>query len=169
VGLHKRRFPIGAGIIYGSGAHFSVWAPSRRRVTLVIENSNKPNKEIELASEDSGYFTVSLPGTFEGTLYRFRLDNDKELYPDPASRFQPSGPDGPSQIIDPLQYRWSGFEWKGITLHGQVLYEMYIGTFTRDGTWESACLQLKELADLGVTAVELTPLADFPGRFGWGV
>jgi maltooligosyltrehalose trehalohydrolase len=100
--------------------------------------------------------------------YRFRLDGEGALYPDPASRFQPEGPHGPSQIVDPSRFAWSDRAWRGAGPQGQVVYEMHIGTFTREGTWESAARQLPELAALGVTVLEIMPVADFPGGFGWG-
>jgi maltooligosyltrehalose trehalohydrolase len=103
-----------------------------------------------------------------GALYRFRVDDDTYLYPDPASRFQPQGPHGPSQVVDATRFPWQDSAWPGIRPKGQVLYEMHIGTFTRAGTWEAASRELPELADAGITVVEIMPVADFPGRFGWG-
>ncbi len=103
-----------------------------------------------------------------GTLYRFRLDGEKPLYPDPASRFQPRGPHGPSQVIDPNSFRWSDAAWKGVSPDNQVLYELHIGTFTPEGTYAAAEEQLSELARIGITCLEVMPLADFSGRFGWG-
>ena len=100
-------------------------------------------------------------------LYRYRLDR-KNSYPDPASRFQPDGPHGPSQIIDPGEFGWTDGSWRGIQLAGQIVYEMHIGTFTREGTWNAATLELERLAQLGVTALEIMPVADFSGTFGWG-
>jgi maltooligosyltrehalose trehalohydrolase len=87
--------------------------------------------------------------------------------PDPASRFQPAGPTGPSQIVDPADFDWHDSKWSGVSLAGQVLYEMHVGTFTREGTWQAATAELAELADLGITVIELTPIAEFPGEFGW--
>ena len=103
-----------------------------------------------------------------GTLYRYRLDDSRDLLPDPASRFQPHGPHGPSQIIDPAQFAWTDQAWPGVCLEGQVIYEMHLGTFTPEGTWEAASRELPELADAGITLIEAMPIADFPGRFGWG-
>ena len=89
-------------------------------------------------------------------------------FPDPASRFQPQGPHGPSEVFDPTRFEWSDSDWNGVGVKGQVLYEVHIGTFTREGTWEAACQELAELAAIGVTVLEVMPVADFPGRFGWG-
>src|SRR5262249_47488763 len=102
------------------------------------------------------------------TLYRFRLNGAGELRPDPASRFQPQGPHGPSQVVDPDAFSWTDAGWRGVEREGQVLYEMHVGTFTREGTWSAAERELEELASLGVTVIEVMPVADFPGRFGWG-
>ena len=100
--------------------------------------------------------------------YRFRLDGEPTLYPDPASRFQPDGPHGPSQIVDARAFPWSDRAWRGTGQRGQVVYEMHAGTFTPEGTWAAAARQLPELAALGVTVLEVMPLADFAGQFGWG-
>jgi maltooligosyltrehalose trehalohydrolase len=101
-------------------------------------------------------------------LYRLRLEGHPALYPDPASRFQPQGVHGPSQIVDPGTFRWSDSAWLGVPRDGQVIYEMHIGTFTPEGTWAAATRELPELAALGVTVLEIMPVADFPGDFGWG-
>ena len=91
-----------------------------------------------------------------------------QAYPDPASRFQPEGPHGPSQIIDPSRFAWTDGAWRGCELEGQIVYELHIGAFTQEGTWASALAQLPGLAELGITVLEVMPVADFPGRFGWG-
>jgi maltooligosyltrehalose trehalohydrolase len=90
------------------------------------------------------------------------------MYPDPASRFQPHGPHGPSEIVDPTSFQWTDAAWPGVQLKGQALYELHVGTFTLEGTWIAAERELPELARLGVTLVELMPIAEFDGRFGWG-
>jgi maltooligosyltrehalose trehalohydrolase len=128
----------------------------------------EPGGEFDLRSEPGGYFAGPVAAAHTGTVYRFRLDDNQRLHPDPASRFQPDGPHGPSQVIDPAAFSWSDGAWRGPTREGQVIYEMHVGTFTREGTWEAAARELPELANLGVTMVEMMPVADFPGRFGWG-
>ncbi len=115
----------------------------------------------------SGYFSGRFPAV-PGDRYWFRLDDEESLYPDPASRFQPEGPHGPSEIVDPSTYAWSDGSWRGLKPAGQVLYEMHVGTFTAEGTFAAAAEQLPALSDLGVTAVEVMPVADFPGDYGWG-
>ncbi len=159
----SRSMPIGAELFEG-GAHLRVWAPRRRALGVLLEDEQR---EIPLKAERDGYFSGWVPGAKEGMLYRLRLDG-KELAPDPASRFQPQGPWGPSQLVDASRYAWRDASWRGPSLEGQVLYEMHVGTFTPEGGWEAARRRLAELAELGVTLVELMPIAEFPGRFGWG-
>jgi maltooligosyltrehalose trehalohydrolase len=144
-----------------------VWAPRRRKVEVVFEGEGG-QAAFELEREEGGYFSALASEASAGTLYRFRLDGEDYLYPDPASRFQPRGPHGPSRVVDPTKFRWADGEWRGAALKGQVIYELHVGTFTREGTLEEARRELPELARLGVTCVELMPLAEFPGRFGWG-
>jgi maltooligosyltrehalose trehalohydrolase len=163
----KRRLPVGAELLPtdgsgGGGAHFRVWAPKRKRVEVAIDDAFFP-----LASERDGYFAGIVESARRGTRYRYRLDGEG-LFPDPASRYQPDGPHGPSEIIDPSIFTWTDDDRPGLGPHGQVLYEMHIGTFTADGTFAAAAERLGDLAAIGVTAIEVMPIADFPGRFGWG-
>jgi maltooligosyltrehalose trehalohydrolase len=120
-----------------------------------------------LEPEAGGYFSGFVSEAGDGTLYRYRLD-DGESYPDPASRAQPQGVHGPSQVVDPGRFSWTDQEWKGLTLQGQVFYELHLGTFSRDGTWESATEHLPRLVELGITCLEIMPIAEFTGSFGWG-
>lgn len=114
-----------------------------------------------------GYHAVLVPQAAAGARYRYRLSG-QDAFPDPASRFQPDGPHGPSQVVDPATFSWRDARWPGVGIEGQVLYELHIGTFTQEGTWTAAQRELAELAACGVTVIELMPVADFPGRFGWG-
>ena len=120
-----------------------------------------------LKSEGNGYFSGLLTGIGAGALYRIELDQ-QEAFPDPASRFQPEGPHGPSQVIDPHQFGWTDSAWPGHALQGLVIYELHIGTFTPEGTWAAAARELKELAEIGINCVEVMPVADFGGEFGCG-
>jgi maltooligosyltrehalose trehalohydrolase len=161
-----RRLPIGAEAQSDGSTHVRLWAPKRKSVQVVVENVAQ--SLVELRSENNGYFSGTLPTARAGTLYRFRLDHGERLFPDPASRYQPQGPHGPSQVIDPASFRWTDEKWRGIPAHGQVLYEMHIGTFTAEGTWTAATRELSELRNLGITCLEVMPVNEFPGSFGWG-
>ena len=114
-----------------------------------------------------GFFEARIPALAAGDRYWFRLDGQR-LRPDPISRAQPDGPHGSSAVVDPASFKWTDAAWPGIRRDGQVLYEMHVGTFTPEGTWAAAADQLDALADLGVTVIEMMPVNDFAGRFGWG-
>lgn len=152
----------GAWIDQHGVAHFRVWAPAAREVDVVLEDASLP-----LQREDSGYFVCRTTKLQAGTLYRYRVDGTGP-WPDPCSRFQPEGPHGPSQLVDPHAYRWHDDDWPGIRLHGQVIYELHVGTFTPAGTFDAAQEKLAWLKHLGITVIEVMPIAEFPGRWGWG-
>src|SRR5262245_13159276 len=164
----KRRYPIGAELIGENQTHFRVWAPKAREVDVVLEDAAgaKP-KFFSLTAESGGYFSGTASGG-PGIRYRFRVNRADIFYPDPASRLQPDGPHGPSCVVDATKFRWTDFDWPGLKLKGQIFYEMHIGTFTREGTWCAAAEQLAELARIGITVIEMMPVAEFPGKFGWG-
>jgi maltooligosyltrehalose trehalohydrolase len=163
-GPADRRLPVGAEVVPG-GVHFRVWAPSCGRVEVVVEAA--PGVAFPLDRDAEGYHAGLVPGLAAGARYRYRLDGGDAL-PDMASRSQPEGPHGPSEVVDPAAYTWNDAGWKGLALEGQVLYEMHLGTFTPEGTWAAATAQLPALKDLGITCIELMPVAEFAGRFGWG-
>jgi len=123
---------------------------------------------LEREPEGEGYFSGLCAPAGAGTIYRFELDSDPLRYPDPASRFQPDGPHGPSQVVDPAAFEWTDQAWGGAGRDGQIIYEMHIGTFSKEGTWRGAQQELAELASAGITMIEVMPIGDFPGRFGWG-
>jgi maltooligosyltrehalose trehalohydrolase len=158
---------MGAELASG-GVHFRVFAPKRKQVEVVIESSGAPARTLMLTRSDDGYFAGLCDGVRAGALYRLRLDGDAKLLPDPASRFQPDGPHGPSQVVDPSSFTWTDQAWPGVKLRGQVVYELHVGTFTKEGTFASAMRELEELRDAGITLIEMMPIAEFPGRFGWG-
>jgi len=164
----QRRLPVGAEVQPEGGVHFRTWAPCAKQVAVIMaEDADLADAiELPLSGDSGGYWSGWSAAAGASMYYRFQLDG--EVYPDPASRFQPHGPHGPSQIIDPASFEWSDDQWQGVSREGQVLYEMHIGTFTPEGTWAAAMEQLPHLADLGVTLLEVMPVADFPGRFGWG-
>src|SRR5829696_7346130 len=154
----KRRLPIGAEPQPRGGVHFRVWAPACRDLSLEIEGL----PPLALHREPQGYFSGLVREARPGMRYGFRADRGDQVRPDPASRFQPDGPHGPSEIVDPTTFRWTDGGWRGAGLTGQVLYELHIGTFTVEGTWAAAARELPELARLGVTCLEVMPIADFP-------
>jgi maltooligosyltrehalose trehalohydrolase len=163
--LPRRRVPIGAEVV-PEGVHFRVWAPGHREVEVVLEGFPIVHATPLLPEED-GYFSGTCHKARAGSRYRYRLDG-AESYPDPASRFQPEGPHGPSQVVDAETFPWTDQGWPGVEREGHVIYELHLGTYTMEGTWRAAQDQLPALKDLGITMVEVMPVADFPGRFGWG-
>jgi maltooligosyltrehalose trehalohydrolase len=162
--LPKRRLPIGAELVEQDVAHFRVWAPAANRVEVVFADGRA---SVPLAAEPDGYFSGATAAR-AGIRYGFRLNGGEKLYPDPASRFQPEGPHGLSEIVDPGTFTWTDPGWPGASRIGQVVYELHVGTFTREGTWEAAARELPELAAFGITVIEMMPIAEFEGRFGWG-
>ncbi len=146
------------------GVRFRVWAPEKTSVSLVVKEQpgNFPMKP-----EENGYFTTFLENIGPGTNYFYLLNGDR-LRPDPVSRYQPHGVHGPSQVIDPNEFHWQDQEWRGIPKEEMILYEIHTGTFTDGGTFESVVPFLDYLTKLGVTAIELMPVAQFPGDRNWG-
>jgi maltooligosyltrehalose trehalohydrolase len=153
--------PFGAEAVDG-GVQFSLWAPTAKEVALVIGD-----RQVAVEEVAEGWRQVVLPDARSGDRYGFRIDGDL-VVPDPASRFQPEDVHGLSQIVDPRGYSWSDGWWKGLPWEEAVLYEMHVGTATPEGTYAALAEKLEGLAELGVTAVELMPLSDFPGRRNWG-
>jgi maltooligosyltrehalose trehalohydrolase len=160
----QRRLPIGAEYQGDGRTHVRVWAPAASRVDVVVGGGSTATA---LAAEADGYFSGVVEAA-PGDRYQFRLGDDAHLYPDPASRYQPDGPHAASQIVDPSAFEWTDTGWRGAELRGQVIYELHVGTFTPDGTLAAAIAELAELARLGITMIEVMPIAEFDGRFGWG-
>jgi maltooligosyltrehalose trehalohydrolase len=160
--MFTRKRAVGAELT-PAGTDFRVWAPAHGAVSVVIGGA-----EHSLDREDDGHFRGVVARARAGTRYRLRLDDDEATYPDPASRFQPEGPHGDSEVVDPMSYRWRDGGWRGVDKQGLVIYEMHIGTFTKKGTWRSAIEQLESLCEIGINLLEIMPVHEFPGRFGWG-
>jgi maltooligosyltrehalose trehalohydrolase len=154
---------IELGARVGPGAvTFTVWAPRHTSMILRLDD-----REIPMEPQRDGHFALTVPGARAGQRYWFKLKDG--LRPDPVSRYQPDGVFGPSAIVDPSSFPWTDAAWTGAPpRHRNVVYEMHVGTFTTAGTWGAARGQLQRLADLGVTTLEIMPLAEFSGRFGWG-
>ena len=150
--------------VTAAGARFSVWAPNAKRVEVVLEGNGGT---FPLAAGEGGLFAGEVAAAKAGADYRYRLDGG-ELRPDPVSRWQPAGVHGPSRIVDPSAFRWSDARWKGLEMADYVIYELHVGTFTAAGTFDAASERLAELKTLGITAIEIMPVAEFPGARNWG-
>lgn len=146
------------------GVVFSVWAPARKSIQVVAKT-----RKFSLAKDAHGYFAGKSADFQPGELYKFRLDDEAE-YADPYSCFQPEGPHGPSMIVDHSRFPWHDDAWQkqGVTIDGQVLYELHVGTFSPQGNYAGVAQQLPALKAMGITALELMPLAEVPGRWNWG-
>src|SRR5688572_13710201 len=150
---------LGAASQDDNQARFLVWAPFADSVEVHVLAPQE--RSLALASINPGYFGGILEGLGPGTKYKYRLNGASE-FPDPASRLQPDGVHGPSEIVSG-EFEWSDSAWKGIPLSDSIFYELHIGTFTHEGTFGAATQYLDYLADLGITAIELMPVAQFPG------
>ena len=153
---------LGAILVGRDRTRFCVWAPLRDRIEVELTESGRrfPMQNVD------GYHIAEVEQTPPGTLYQYRIDGGPGR-PDPASRFQPQGVHGPSQVCS-REFPWNDHQWQGIAQEDLVLYELHIGTFTDKGTFDAAIDRLDELVDLGITALELMPVADSAGRWNWG-
>lgn len=157
---------LGATITADGRVWFRVWAPEVGRVEAVI-GTEASAMHVPLLCGEDGYHEVMVAGVGAGARYRFLVDRAGP-FPDPCSRWQPEGPHGPSAVVDPAAFRWTDADWPGLTPTGLVIYELHAGTFTPEGTFEAIIPELPRLKRLGVTAVELMPVAEFPGTRNWG-
>ncbi|MDB4979887.1 MAG: Alpha-amylase-family protein, partial [Myxococcales bacterium] len=166
--MKTRRRLWGAELDGRGGVHFRVYAPARKTVDVVL-GDGAGARAVAMTPEEGapGTWSVTVADLGAGARYRFRLAGEDALLADPASRAQPDGPLGASEVIDP-RFHWTDADFAGIPRHGRVLYELHVGTFTAEGTFEAARARLPDLADLGVTVIELMPLAAFAGERGWG-
>ena len=156
--------PSFIGAIHARGETlFRVWAPQARAVEVVFENAQAT--PLPLQRDSDGYFTGTTASRV--SLYKYRVDGTGP-WPDPCSRFQPQGVHGPSMIVDPTAFKWNDSQWRGVRLPGQVLYELHVGTFTPAGTLDAAAEKLRYLRELGITMIEVMPVAECPGRWNWG-
>ena len=162
--------PALGALVEPGGVRFRVWAPVADRVDVVLDGRTAP-----LDATGSGYHEAFVGGVAPGDRYRLALDPGSgpgqapaDPFPDPASRYQPEGVHGPSEVVDPGAYRWTDGGWAPPALEDLVVYELHVGTFTPAGTFDGVREKLPELKALGVTAIELLPVADFPGERGWG-
>jgi maltooligosyltrehalose trehalohydrolase len=155
---------LGATYVGGEICHFRVWAPLIQKVELHLLTPQE--RFVPMKPKERGYHEASVDGYEPGGLYFYRLESDKER-PDPASHFQPQGVHGPSQLMD-LRFEWEDSCWFGLPLEDYIIYEIHVGTFTSEGTFDAIIPYLPRLADLGITALELMPVAQFPGNRNWG-
>ncbi|HEV8441047.1 MAG TPA: malto-oligosyltrehalose trehalohydrolase [Methylomirabilota bacterium] len=158
------RMPFGAEVREDGTTRFRIWAPGARSVELWLE---EPPRAFPMVRDSGGWAEFTTREAPPGARYRFRIDG-QILVPDPASRFQPEDVHGPSEVVDPLAHGWTDTHWAGIPSSRLVFYELHVGTFTGAGTFAGIAERLDHLASLGITAVELMPVGDFPGRWGWG-
>ncbi|HXS99659.1 MAG TPA: malto-oligosyltrehalose trehalohydrolase [Elusimicrobiota bacterium] len=149
------------------GVFFRVWAPRARSVAVELERGARPPASSPLRRTQDGCFEGLVAGAAAGDEYRYRVDGAGP-FPDPASRFQPRGVHGPSLVVDPGSFRWTDGGWKGVPPGELVFYELHVGAFTPEGTFDGVAARLGELSDLGATAIELMPVGDFPGSRNWG-
>ena len=155
------RMPFGAEITNG-GVRFALWAPTATAVALVLDGTEHP-----MPDEGRGWRRLVRPDAGPGSRYAFRIDGDL-LVPDPASRFQPDDVHCESLVVDPGSYAWQDAAWRGRPWEETVLYEVHVGTATPEGTYAALADKLEELRDVGVTAIELLPIGEFPGSRNWG-
>ena len=163
----RHDMPFGASLAPGGGVNFRLWGPAARQAELALDaGAGVAPRLVAAACDAQGWWECHVPEAAPGTLYQWRIDGEL-LVPDPASRQNPLGPLQPSCVVDPLQFEWDP-DWAGRPWAEVVLYELHVGAFTPEGTFEAATERLEELADLGITALEVMPVASFPGGFGWG-
>jgi maltooligosyltrehalose trehalohydrolase len=158
--------PFGAELLAEGGTAFSLWAPKLAHVELELRCTSRVAR-YPMQRSPAGWHELRVPEAGAGTRYKFAVGGGL-LVPDPASRYNPEDVHGASEVIDPLAYAWGDAAWRGRPWHEAVVYELHIGCFTAEGNYAAAAKKLPELAALGITAIELMPLADFPGQRGWG-
>jgi len=155
--------PFGAEVLPGRGVRFQLWAPQAARVELCLDG----RPPLAMERDPEGWARLVTDRARPGAPYRYRIDGGP-LLPDPASRFQPEDVHGRSEVVDPEAFGWTDDGWQGLPWEAMVFYELHVGAFTPEGTFRAAQDRLDYLADLGITAVQLMPVADFPGRWNWG-
>jgi malto-oligosyltrehalose trehalohydrolase len=166
--------PFGAELTDDGAVRFRLWAPAAERVALELDGNSAPEHLLDMADAGAGWFERTTDLAHPGSRYRFRITGPRveagRAVPDPAARCQPDGVHAASEVIDPTAHRWGEAErhWRGRPWESAVFYELHVGTFSPEGTFAGAARRLRHLAELGVTAVELMPVAAFPGARGWG-
>jgi maltooligosyltrehalose trehalohydrolase len=163
----RHEMPFGAQVLADGRVRFRLWAPAARRVDLLLEAPARADRILALEKGPDGWFELLTTEARAGSLYRYRIDGQLRV-PDPASRRNPQGVHGPSEVVDPAAFDWTDDDWRAPPWRESVVYELHVGTFTPEGTFAGVARKLEHLQRLGVTAIELMPLAEFPGSRGWG-
>ena len=158
--------PLGGATPLAGATRFVVWAPNARQLSVRVHTGAAAG-EHHLVRDDRGVFSATIPGVHAGDDYAYRIDGGVER-PDPVSRWQPHGVHGASRVVDPHAFAWTDDAWKGIEMADFVIYELHVGTFTPEGTFDAIIPRLPSLRELGITAIELMPVAQFPGERNWG-
>ena len=159
--------PCGAQLLPDGRVRFRLWAPSARRVELVLESPGLPPQLLPLEKSTDGWLELVTGEAHAGSRYRYRIDGETPVS-DPASRRNPGGVHGPSEVVDPEAFDWTDGDWRARPWREAVIYELHVGTFTPEGTFAGVAHKLEHLRRLGVTALEIMPIAEFPGSRGWG-
>jgi maltooligosyltrehalose trehalohydrolase len=157
--------PLGATPLPEQGWRFVVWAPTAKQLSIHIAGAD--DRVVPMQKSDSGYFETTIKTLQSDARYFYRFDDGRE-FPDPTSRFQPEGVHGPSQVMDLNDFKWTDSSWRGLELDCSVIYELHVGTYTPEGTFEALIPHLASLRELGITTIELMPVAQFPGNRNWG-
>ena len=155
---------VGAEYIQNGNCRFRTWSPTAENVQLIIKGRNEP---VDLEKKTKGYWEATVDNIEPGDLYKFRLDG-KDEYPDPASGSQPQGVHSWSEVTNPVAYEWKDSQWTGRRLGDMVIYELHVGTFTPEGTFEAVIEKLEHLEELGINTIEIMPISQFPGNRNWG-
>ncbi len=161
----NHRMPFGAECHEQDGTRFRLWAPNAGKVDVCLEGGK--SFSFPMIRKDDGWFELTTDAATAGNLYRYQINDGMEV-PDPASRFQPHDTRGPSEIVSPCAFNWTDESWRGRPWEEAVIYELHVGAFTPEGTFAGVEKKLDYLKDTGITAIELMPLSDFPGKRSWG-
>ena len=163
----RHSMPFGAELTSSGQVRFRLWAPAAREVDVVLLDKPDEPRLLKMGEQPEGWFELVTAEAHAGSRYRYRIDGKQDV-PDPASRANPDDIPGPSRVVDPADFEWDDADWRGRPWHEAVIYELHVGAFTPEGTFAAAEQKLGHLVELGVTVIELMPIADFPGQRGWG-